>query len=358
MLPKPVAHESTDRVRNGSRVWYFAVGYFLCYVPYSALTKWLSTSYPGSAKALSGLALLPATVLASVLAMLATFSMFGFWRHATLHRLSVGRVHLWVRGPTLWTAISGVATAVILLTTTLAYTFEGVSIPFVMLLMRGGVLLAAPLVDALSKRKVAWFSWCALLLSALSLADAVLSRGGRRIPMLCTLDVLAYVASYFLRLQLMSRFGKSELPETHWRYFSEEQMVAAPVALILLAGLAWLAPPQVSDPLRAGFRWIASDKRAGWAMFAGVCSQGTGVFGGLVLLDARENSFCVPLNRAASILAGLAASLALYVWGLSRPPSGWELAGAMLLVLAITMLWLGPKLDAKRLGRRAAWAAR
>lgn len=76
-------------------------------------------------------------------------------------------------------------------------------------------------------------------------------------------------------------------------------------------------------------------------------SQGTGVFGGLVLLDARESSFCVPLNRASSVLAGVGAGLVLTAFG-EDAPSWPELAGAALLVGAIVVLWVGPRIDARR----------
>jgi hypothetical protein len=323
-----------------SRVWWYAFGYFACYVPYSALTKWLSSASEVQPDALTGLELLPATVLASTVTMLVSFSILGFWRYPTQRRLGPWMVP-W---PTRFTALSGLATALILLTTTLAYTFEGVSIPFVMLLMRGGVLLLAPIVDALSKRKVRWFSWIALALSALSLLDALLSRGGKRVPFWCAMDVLAYLSGYFLRLQLMSRLGKSDDPAVNRRYFAEEQMVATPFALLFLGAMAWLAPESLRDPLRRGFVGVMGDPRLRWALLAGVFSQGSGVFGGLVLLDARENTFCVPLNRAASILAGVAAAATMALLVGSHWPSGWELFGASLLVVAIVVLWLGPRM--------------
>jgi hypothetical protein len=116
---------------------------------------------------------LPLTTLASAVAMLGVLSALRWWRfatHATLGGVSVPRP-----GP--WTSLSGVATATIIVTTTLSYTFEGVSIPLVMLLMRGGVLLIAPIVDLLSKRKVRWFSYVALALSGLALYVAFVAAG-------------------------------------------------------------------------------------------------------------------------------------------------------------------------------------
>ncbi|MBP9112611.1 MAG: hypothetical protein KBF88_07360, partial [Polyangiaceae bacterium] len=292
------------------------------------------------ARVFSGLELLPATVLASTLAMMLSFSLLKFWGKATQHR--VGRWEIpW---PTRWTFLSGLATALILLTTTLAYTFEGVSIPFVMLLMRGGVLLLAPIVDAITKRRVRWFSWIALFLSASALLDAVVSRDGKGIPLLCALDISLYLAGYFVRLRLMSKLGKSDDPAVNTRYFVEEQMVATPIALGLLGLLAVVAPSSLATPLRTGFSALTHHPQIGWALLAGLFSQGTGVFGGLVLLDARENSFCVPLNRAASILAGVLASSILATLIGSSAPSKWEIAGAAALVVAIGFLWMGPKL--------------
>ncbi|MCA9528119.1 MAG: hypothetical protein KC549_17655, partial [Myxococcales bacterium] len=78
-------------------------------------------------------------------------------------RLRVGR---WsIPFPGRWTFLSGLCTAGIIATTTLAYTFEGVSIVFMMLLMRGGLLVLAPIVDKVTGRRVRWFSWAALAMS-------------------------------------------------------------------------------------------------------------------------------------------------------------------------------------------------
>ena len=61
---------------------------------------------------------------------------------------------------------SGLATAVIIGTTTLNYTSAGISILLALLLMRGGVLAIAPVVDALSGRRIRPQSWVALALQA------------------------------------------------------------------------------------------------------------------------------------------------------------------------------------------------
>lgn len=313
-----------------------AFGYFACYVPYSAVTKALTTSAIQGDHVTNGLALLPVMTLASLVSMVVTISWLGWWSYA---RPLGAR---WPR-PTRWTLLSGIATATILVTTTLAYTFEGVSLTFVMLVMRGGVLLLAPIVDGMSGRRIRWFSWVALALSLASLANAFGSRDGK-VPVLCAIDLAAYIVGYFIRLRLMAKLGKSDSPDVRRRYFVEEQMVATPAAVVLLAILAGIGPHSIAGSLRAGFVEMWTQPTGAWAVFAGFCSQGTGVFGGLMLLDAGETSYTVPLNRASSILGGVIASALLAVLYAVAPPSAGELAGAVLLLAAIAVLWIGPRL--------------
>src|SRR5207253_118026 len=90
------------------------------------------------------------------------------------------------------------------------------------------------------------------------------------------------------------------------------------------------------------------------AILVGILSQGTGIFGGLILLDKRENTYCVPVNRASSILAGVVAAFALWATLDQKPPPASELLGAGLIITAILFLTL-PMLFEKR--RKVAQAA-
>jgi hypothetical protein len=136
----------------------------------------------------------------------------------------------------------------------------------------------------------------------------------------------------------------------------EEQMVATPVAVGLLALLAVAGPATIGEPLRAGFTELWTEPTAVWLVLAGVCSQGTGVFGGLMLLDASETSYCVPLNRASSILGGVVASTALAaIFAVAWPTPG-ELIGALILVAAIGVLWFGPRIAVRSARARSGCA--
>ena len=68
------------------------------------------------------------------------------------------------------------------------------------------------------------------------------------------------------------------------------------------------------------------------------------LFSILILLDPRENTYCVPIERSASILAGTAAAYILAGMSIGKAPTAAEVAGAALLTLAIVILSLGPRL--------------
>lgn len=312
-------------------IWLAAFGYFACYAPYAALTKALSSGW-GGRPPLTGFEILPYSTLASLVGMLAFLGATGWWR-------SAARREVWglsLPSPTRWTLLSGLCTAAIIGTTTLSYALTGASIVFMMLLMRGGVLILAPIVDLISRRPVRWTSWVALGLSLAAVVVATARRDDLQLTATAIGVVTIYLVAYFIRLRFMTRLAKSSA-EANRRYFVEEQLVAAPAIFLALAVAAALGDGAIASQLRAGFTeldWPA----ALLVILVGLCSQGTGVFGALILLDERESSFCVPVNRASSILAGLVATVALWLLALGGPPSQPEMIGAALVTAAIVVL--------------------
>lgn len=323
--------------RREARVWLYAFGYFAAYVPYSALTKALSSGALGEPR-VSGFEMLPCATAASAVGMIATLTALGWWEHASSFEVAGRRLPR----PSRWTFLSGVATSAILLTTTLAYSFTGTSIVLMMLLMRGGVLVLAPIVDALSHRRVRWFSWIALAASLAALVDAVATAKSFALGVGALVDVAVYLGGYFVRLRFMSHLAKGSV-EANRRYFVEEQMVATPISLVALALFAWLGTGSVAEAFRSGFVHVPTSAAIGWVILIGLFSQMTGLTGGLVLLDPRENSFAVPVNRAASVIAGIVATALGARWLGGDSLGSGEIAGAALVVLSIAALTLGPR---------------
>ena len=316
-------------------IWFFAFGYFACYVPFSFLTKAISKGFfADTQKTISGFSLLPVSVLSSFICMVIFLYFSGLWRYAS--KWSLGNMSL--PRPTIWTFLSGLLTSLIIVTTTLSYTFNGVSIVFVMLLMRGGVLCIAPLVDAISNRKVSWFSIVGLILSLLALVVAFSEKGGYVITLLCALNVLVYIFSYFARLRFMSKIAKSSKQGDNFKFFVEEQLVATPILIILLFLIAIFSSGDLALKLHYGFFNIWGHESFYLVILTGVFSQGVGIFGGLILLNKSENTFCVPVNRCSSIMAGLVASLSLAIVFNQPLPSVYKIIAAAIIIVAILFL--------------------
>jgi protein-tyrosine-phosphatase len=318
-------------------IWGLALGYFCCYIPYSALVKAVADGVlPGMTGRVSGFELLPATVLATAATMLLITTWRGWWKFAG-HRAFYGLRLPW---PSLWATLSGLCFAIIIATTTLAYTFVGISIVFALLLMRGGVLIIAPITDALCKRQVHWYSWAALALSLVALGVACAGVGSYTLSLAALVNLAAYLLSYVFRLYAMTRVAKSTDAMATRRYFVEEQMVAM-LALVLVPALGALIG--VGDSLlalRHGFTTFLGSPLAGPALLVGICYAALGVFGTLIYLDPRENTFAIPVNRCSSLLSGVVASYALvFLLGEELVPLP-QLLGTGLIILAVLCLSL------------------
>jgi protein-tyrosine-phosphatase len=318
-------------------IWILAFGYFAFYIPYSGLTKALSLGIlPGLDGPISGFVLFPATALTTTATLLVFLLLTGGWQQ--LHR----RRLLGVMLPTVRSAtfLSGLATAVIIGATTLNYTFVGISILLALLLMRGGVLLLAPLIDVMGKRRVSAYSWVALGLSFAAIGLALFEVDGYRMTWLAGLNIAAYLAGYAVRLNLMTSLSKSDQGSLNHRYFAEETFVAA-VALTAVPALAALVGwGEIAYDLRTGFTSFLATSAAVPALLIGVFYGCLYQFGTAIYLDARENTFCVPLNRCSSLLSGLVASFSLTMVLGTRAPSNMQLAATGIILGALIFLML------------------
>ena len=305
------------------------------------MSKGLLPSLDGNG--LAGFSILPVTAIATLATMIIVISILGWWKyakHSTVFGVSVPH-------PTKWTLLSGIFTSLIIGTTTLAYTFEGVSIVFAMLLMRGGVLIIAPIVDTLTKRHVRWFSWIGLGGAMLALLVGIMGKRDFNIPIMLAGVIAIYLFSYFMRFQFMSRNAKSDKKEVNLRYFVEEQMVSTPVLVLFLAAFA-LFNNDIGEAVRMG--WTAHwGQPYLWALLLiGMLSQGTGFFGTLVFLDSSENAYCIPVNRSSSILAGVIAAFLLSLFPGQNLPGTSQLIGAGIIIISILFLTIPPILQKRK----------
>lgn len=319
------------------RIWWLALGYLAFYAPYSFLIKIVTTQlWPGVSQSVSGFRLLPAVVLATAIMLLLIITYRGWWKHAR-HRRFLG---LNIPLPSGLVVVSGFGTAIIIGTTTLAFTFTGVSILFALLLMRGGVLTIAPLVDLLFRRRVRWFSWVALGFALPALLIALIDVNNYSLTPIAALTIGAYLSGYLLRLPCLTRLAKIEDEDITRRYFVEESLAAVFFLIAIPTTLALVGQGEIMLDLRQGFAGLPNSGATLPALVIGALYAGLYYFGTLIYLDCRENTFCIPLNRGSSLLAGVVATYALaLVYGL-RPPSEAQVGSATM--IAIALLFLSP----------------
>jgi protein-tyrosine-phosphatase len=332
------------RIEDQWRIWLLALGYFAFYIPYSALTKALSLGLlPGMTGPVSGFRILPATAVATSVALIAFMTMGGGWGCLRCRRV------LGLPMPVVGTRmlISGVATAVIIGTTTLNYTFVGISILFALLLMRGGVLILSPVVDTLLGRKVRTGAWIAFGLSLAALMIAFAEVGGYQMTLVAGLNIAGYLLGYCVRIPNMTGIAKSPDRAINARYFHEETLVAA-IALTGLPALCMLiGDGPILAELRAGFTTFFADPLVVPALMIGFLYGCLYLFGTGIYLDHRENTYCIPLNRCSSLLSGVVASFGLtWLFGW-RSPSGYQVAGAGVILVALAILMVSTLRDSR-----------
>lgn len=332
-------------------LWLTCLLYIGCYVPYILITRLLATAEVAELRRpLTGLEILPASLILSGLLTYLFVWLTGWWKAAASVKL-LGRT---LPVPTPWTALSGAGTALILFTVPLSYTFAGVSIPFMQLLMRGDLLIIAPLVDLVSGRKVRGYSWAALVLAAIGIFASVGERRGFHLPPLAWLTVALYTAGYFVRLTVMTKVAKTGAPGSVQKYFVEEKIVGIPLAVMALGVLSLFGLGAQGDQLGWGFVQVWTSEQLAAIAALAVLLFLVSIFSIVILLDKRENSYCVPLERSSSILAGVIATGLLAAFYGHKPLTWTDLTGAALLIAAIVVLSVGPRLSGMRRPARAA----
>jgi hypothetical protein len=87
-------------------IWGLCLGYFLCYIPYSGLTRALTLGLlPGLDRLVPGFVLFPATAVATTVTLLAFVTAGRGWRH--LRRRRLWGVSVPVGGGNCWEMKSG-----------------------------------------------------------------------------------------------------------------------------------------------------------------------------------------------------------------------------------------------------------
>jgi len=315
-------------------IWALTLGYFLFYVPYSGLAKAVTSGLLTAGRPVPGAQLLPSAVISTAISVLLFITVMGWWKYAQKRQF----FGLNVPCPRRQTFISGLSFAAIIITTTLAYSFSGVSIVFALILMRAGVLIMSPLIDRIFHRRVRWFSWAGLLLSLLALLLSFSSVHEYQLSLAALVNLAAYLTGYAMRIPCMTQIAKTGDKEIAYRYFVEEQAVAMPALVLAPALLALFGRGEIVNQLRYGFAHLLTSPFTLSGIGIGIFYAGLGIVLSFIYLDRRENTFCMPLFSCSSLLSGIVASYILMWWLHGPAPSGVQIGAAFLIIAALLVM--------------------
>ena len=315
---------------------WLAVGYFVAYIPFALLTKALSSGLlPGMDENVGGLELLPMASVGVLIGAAVYLTANGWWRYIGVRQVR-GRRR---RRPARQMMVAGAFMAAIIATTILNYTFAGVSILFMILMMRAGTLILSPLVDTVRRRRIRAYSWVAVGLSLVAVGVAVTGVDAYALTLGAVLSLLGYLGGYVGRFEAMSREAKTGDAQIDRRYFAEEQISSAVILFVTIAALAVIGAGSGLAALRDGFSpdFVFSGA-GGVALLIGLCYSVLYVFGTLIYLDPREYAWAVPVNRCASVLSVFVASYALAWLFDIEPPTTTTLVATGFVLAAIAAL--------------------
>jgi hypothetical protein len=308
-------------------VWAFAAGLVVFYAPYAGLAKAVTEGLvPGVPKGLVGLEILPAAILGTVLMVPLNLTILGWWKYASLPSPAV--------------ALSGFGLALIIGTTTVLYTFHGISIVLALILMRGGLLVMGPVVDLVFGRRVRWFSWAAFAVSLSALGVALFVATDYSLPLLAALNLAFYLLGYALRTPCMTKLAKVKDSGVTLRYFVQEVLVTIVLLPLIPAAMALFGTSSASLALRRGFTtfWFEHPAAVMPVVLIGVFYALHNIFGTLIYLDGRENTFTIPLFCGASFLAGYSAILLLSLFFNFHAPPMSQLVSSGMIGFALLLL--------------------
>ncbi len=279
--------------------------YLASYFAFSFTTKLLGKTAPG-----------PVLVLASL------FTCFGVWSVGLLveylskqkktkpNALPIAKLptpplisqilpHLFRRDVVIVATMS----ALIIVSSTLAYSMPGVSLLLPLLLMKGGPNIWAPIVDWWNGSEITHRARIVFALAIVAVVAALWSKISIAASFGVTATVgcaLVYMFAYFPKLKIMARY-RGDL------VFLIADMTTTLLIALPLVGTLVLVKYGAAG-LLAAIKLLANYKV--WVM--GAASEGAGLFGGLVFLAKTESTLSVPINRCSSLLGGTLATLTLW----------------------------------------------
>lgn len=356
------------RAKEGSTaaLIQLCIGYFIFYVITGVSVKYFlapSPQFPG----MEGLEFLVYSTAGGMGISLLVVLIGRWYRFESTQKTKIGPFTLPVEF--LYIIPSGICTAVVVPTTTLMYTFEGISVMVAMTLMRGSIIVISRFVDELQirqgilKKKVYVEENIAVLIAILVVVLELFSPDKGKSPFR-SLPVMviftSYILSYTLRIYIMNYYKNTRprgVKGSNKGFFAIEQITASAVVLIvsvvvvLLYHLNIVRGPRSSCIAQAlvhpNPRWWH------WALLAGTAYGVVAFFSVFIFMfKGRTATFAGLVNRITSLVAGTVATL-IFAWAFGgKYPHLMDWVGLGMIFVAVAFMTKAEKKRAIELARQ------
>lgn len=345
------------------RLIQLCLAYFGFYTIFGVLTKFFTGSKAVILPAMSQMDFLVwSTVGGSGLCLAVLF--FTGWHLAPATRsLQLG----FLRVPPEYAYIipSGIATAIIIPTTTLLYMLLK-SVMVAMVVMRASVIVISRIVDGVQirqgilKKTVYWEENVAVLFAIAAASTQILLENSGETDLLSNglamAVLVSYVLSYAFRIYVMNYYKntrpKGAQLDNKW-FFAIEQIAATAAMIVLAALLVFYARSSGSTfaPLVA-FNDAITHPHTNYlpAIGAGAIYGGVAFFSVFIFMfKGRTATFATLVNRLTSLVAGTTATLLAFLLLGTRFPSLADWASLGLIFVAVAFLSMAEKRRAREL---------
>jgi hypothetical protein len=346
--------EKTNSSGSTSRLLQLCFGYFIFYVINGVAVKFfLSTGegYP----ALNGMEYLVYNTAGAALLATGVVLVLKWYRIESVRKINIMGISIPSELP--YILVSGICTAVIVPTTTLLYSFRGISVMVAMIIMRGSVIIIGRVVDAIQikrgilKKKVYLEENIAMFIALFAVSIKIFSGSGDGASPFTSIPVMvifgSYIVSYAIRIYIMNYYKNTRPPEekkdNNKSFFAIEQITSfitmfLVTAAVLVAAKNFGVTGERITPFSNAF-FETNTEWAPWAFFAG---SAYGIIAFLsvfiFMFKGRTATFAGLANRLTSLIAGTVSTLVIAIFFSGKFPAIIDWVSLSFIFIAIAFM--------------------
>ncbi len=333
------------------RLIQLCLGYFVFYVITGVSVKYFLSTGNGF-PAMNGMEYLVYSTGGGALIATGVVLVLKWYHIESIRRIKFGPLN--IPSELLYIIPSGIFTAVVIPTTTLMYSFKGISVMLAMVLMRGSVIVIGRVVDAIQikqgimTKKVYWEENMAVVFALLAVGTNFCTDNAEgqnpftSLPVVITFS--SYILAYSFRIYIMNYYKNTrpaEVKKDNNKSFFALEQITSTITLLLLTGTILLLATKYGltgerlDPI---VKAVISPDKNYWftAVLSGMAFGVVSFFSVFIFMfKGRTATFAGLVNRLTSLIAGTASTIlfAMFFGGKYPKVMDWVLLGFILIAV-------------------------